>query len=449
MPFPTPTASSAVDLDPSLRLSRLLFPAAPAEKDHSWMAENERTITSLFRCVEQGHCGPNQTKVVILAAGPFRRLLSGENGGEAIWANSTVIALQRLGYSYLYSSSRDIIQLYQMFRQLVSVIMVDATDSEDCFNDPDCVLSEHKPHGIPAWKIFSFHFWDSPHNPLGRKWTLSPEDVKSEGNTYLGYSIESQCARPTFIPHQHRPHQAYVLAKEAKYFAHEDYAYGADFFDAASAAAGIRFVAGVRQSVLPEYFPNNITNVGFQSPGRFYELLAESRVLVGIGMPVTQVFGQGNHCPVADFNRVISSPTPYEALCLGVPFINPIRRWDADDPTDRMRWMAQHPTLQHLDPPYVYNVFQGDKAGFVKAVVAAASTPIESFVLENMRMRAVEARLASILETDWKAEAANLLAERQESGAGEVCRLIISHPQVDCDFRFFGCRIQCDFDLGT
>ncbi|KAJ6493739.1 hypothetical protein C8R47DRAFT_419391 [Mycena vitilis] len=76
MPFPTPTASSAVDLDPSLRLSRLLFPAALAEKDHSWMAENERTITSLFRCVEQGHCGPNQTKVVILAAGPFRRLLS-------------------------------------------------------------------------------------------------------------------------------------------------------------------------------------------------------------------------------------------------------------------------------------------------------------------------------------------------------------------------------------
>ncbi|KAJ7611389.1 hypothetical protein DFH06DRAFT_1373655 [Mycena polygramma] len=399
--LPTPTASSSVDLDLSLPLSRLLFPAAPVEKDHSWMAENERTMTLLFRCVEQGNCGQNQTKVVILAAGPFRRLLSGENGGEAIWANSTVITLQRLGYSYLYSDSREgMVQLYQIFRQLVSVIMVDATDSEDCFNDPECVLSEHKPHGIPAWKIFSFHFWDSPHNPLGREWTLSPENYREfEGNTYLGYSIEPQCARQTFIPHQHRPHQAYVLAKEAKYFAHEDYAYGADFFDAASAAAGVQFVAGVRQSVLPDYFPSNITNVGFLSSTKFYEMLAESRVLVGIA--------------------IISSPTPYEALCLGVPFINPIRRWDEDNPTDRTRWMAQHPTLKQLDPPYVYNVFQGDKPGFVKAVVDATSTPIESFVLENMRMGAVEARLAAILETDWKAEASKLLAERQASGSGE------------------------------
>jgi hypothetical protein len=35
-------------------------------------------------------------------------------------------------------------------------------------------------------------------------------------------------------------------------------------------------------------------------------------------------------------------------------------------------------------------------------------------------MRAVEARLAAILATDWKAEAVKLLAERKASGSGEV-----------------------------
>jgi hypothetical protein len=37
-----------------------------------------------------------------------------------------------------------------------------------------------------------------------------------------------------------------------------------------------------------------------------------------------------------------------------------------------------------------------------------------------MRMRAVEERLAAILETDWKTEATLVLAERQASGVGEV-----------------------------
>ncbi|KAJ7653911.1 hypothetical protein DFH06DRAFT_1330007 [Mycena polygramma] len=134
------------------------------------------------------------------------------------------------------------------------------------------------------------------------------------------------------------------------------------------------------------------------------------------GFPNKRFLGAG----ASTGNRVSKcSPTPYEALCLGVPFINPIRRWDANNPTDKTRWMAQHPTIQHLDPPYVYNIFQGDKAGFVKAVVEATSTPIESFVLENMWMRAVEVRLAAILETDWKAEAVKLLAERQASGSGK------------------------------
>ncbi|KAJ7758379.1 hypothetical protein B0H16DRAFT_1535994 [Mycena metata] len=400
----TPATTQSPDTSPSLLLSQLLFPlpSDPADGDHSWIAENERTITSLLRCVEQGNCGANQTKVVILTAGDFRGLLYGMNGGEAIWANSTIIALRRLGYSYLYAINQaHTSQLYNIFREIVPLIIFNVPDDTTCFHDQECVLTKNRPHGIPAWKIFSFHFWDSPANPLGKKWTMSPENVKSSGNTYLGYSIEPQCARQAFIPHQHRPRHGYILAKEAGYFTHKNHAFSPDVFEAASAAAEIQLFAGVRESVLPDYFPSNITNVGFLSSAKLYETLANSRVLVGIGIPTT-------------------SPTPYEALCLGVPFINPILQWDANNPTDKKRWLSQHMTLKSLHPPYVYNVFKGDKAGFVKAVVDATSNPIQSFVLEDMRMKAVEARLANILETDWKAEGAKVLDERKASGSGET-----------------------------
>jgi alcohol dehydrogenase YqhD (iron-dependent ADH family) len=55
-------------------------------------------------------------------------------------------------------------------------------------------------------------------------------------------------------------------------------------------------------------------------------------------------------------------------------------QWDKNDPTDKTRWNSQHDTLKHLDPPYVYNVFKGDKEGFVNAVVDASSHPIERYV---------------------------------------------------------------------
>ncbi|KAJ7120180.1 hypothetical protein C8R44DRAFT_623732, partial [Mycena epipterygia] len=368
-------------------------------------------IGSLLQCLERRNCRKNQTKVVILAASPFRGLLSGDNGGEAIWANSTLIALRRLGYSYLYSINRGhTSELYYMFGALVTTILVDVADAHDCFYDEDCLLMRDKPHGIPAWKILSFHFWDSPDNPLGRKWTLSPENVSTQcfpANTYLGYSVEPQCARQAFIPHAQRKQHAYayVLAKEAHYFQPAERSYDPDSFAAAAGAANVQFLAGVRERDLPPYFPRNITNVGFLPAAKFYATLAGSRVLVGVGRPYT-------------------SPTPYEALCLGVPFINPIEHWAADNPSDRTQWQSQHATLKYLDAPYVYNVFKGDKAGFVKAVVDAVSTPIESFVLEDMRMRAVEARLAAILETDWRGEAARVLAERRASGSGEVFRAL-------------------------
>ncbi|KAJ6470924.1 hypothetical protein C8R45DRAFT_1014895 [Mycena sanguinolenta] len=393
----------AADLPSSAPLSEILFPSGPRDEDHSWIAENARTIASLFRCVEQGSCTQNQTKVVILTSGPFTGDLKGDTTGETIWAHSTLIALRRLGYSFLYATTMERgSQLYHMFRHLVVAIVADIRPIHACFRDENCVRMEHKPHGIPAWTLLSFHFWDSAENPLGRKWTLSPEPWREfGGNTYLGYSIEQQCALHTFIPSPLRPAQAFVYAKNAAYFNGSDHPWAAEFFDAASAAAKVEFIAGVQEEVLPEFFPSSITTVGILPQAQFYTTLSNSRVLVGVGRPAT-------------------SPTPYDALCLGVPFINPILDWDRNAPKNKTRWYSQHNTLKYLDPPYVYNVFRGDKEGFVNAVVEATSTPIESFVLPSMRMSAVEARLGAILATDWKKEAAALLAERKKSGVGKT-----------------------------
>lgn len=47
------------------------------------------------------------------------------------------------------------------------------------------------------------------------------------------------------------------------------------------------------------------------------------------------------------------SPSPYLALCVGTPFINPIISWDESNPKDRSSWNAQEPRLRWMDPPYV------------------------------------------------------------------------------------------------
>ncbi|KAF7321218.1 hypothetical protein HMN09_00210800 [Mycena chlorophos] len=403
-------------------IAETLFPVNSPAEDRSIFAENERMLRRLLGCMQDGTCGRNQMKIVILASSPFRGLLNGDNGGEAIWANSAVIAMRNLGYSYLYTSTlAQAIALYQIFAALVPVLIVDGADSKHCFTDEDghggrleCVQKRDRPHGVPIWKMLSFHFWDGPEHPLGRKWTLNPEPYRPapDNNTYLGYSVEPQCARQPFVPHSQRKPQAWVFAKNADYFDPERRAWAPEAFRRAvevlssepslnesTPQEGFRFLAGVRDKTLPDYWPPDVENGGFLPQAKFYTALAESRALVGMGRPV-------------------ASPTPYDALCVGVPFINPILDWDRSNPDDRSRWSSQHNTLKHLDPPYVYNVFKGDEGGFVDAVRDAVRTPIESFVLPAMRMGAVEQRLGEILEMDWRGEAERVLEEGKKSGKG-------------------------------
>lgn len=62
--------------------------------------------------------------------------------------------------------------------------------------------------------------------------------------------------------------------------------------------------------------------------------------------------------------------------CRGTPYINPVLSHDPANPGDRSKWKTQHPVLQWLDPPLVYNVFLGDSDGLTKAVAKALEHPI-------------------------------------------------------------------------
>ncbi|KAJ6604187.1 hypothetical protein DFH09DRAFT_898771, partial [Mycena vulgaris] len=273
-------------------------------------------------------------------------------------------------------------QLYYIFGNLVST-----RQAEECFSETSCARSRENPAASPPEKCSRSTGGDS----LGGKWTLSPEDYMTAGHantTYLGYSIESQCSKHAFIPHAQRtPRQVYILAKLLKFFIPKDTSWPPDFFDAAANATEAGFLmAAVGNPNEPLPGPSdvatNIKNVGGVRQDEFYALLSHSAALSASGALACE------------------SPTPYDALCHGVPFINPIAMWNEQDPTDRTKWRTQHDMLRHLSAPYVYHVFRGDRDGFVNAVRDVLANPIESHIPERMKMASVEHRLGIILEHD-------------------------------------------------
>jgi hypothetical protein len=148
-------------------------------------------------------------------------------------------------------------------------------------------------------------------------------------NTYLGYSIESVCRAQPFIPHSKRENQAYILAKLLSFFTPQrDRAWTPAIFDAATTATGIQYMIGaVNDTLQGEWpaaeLPSNYIGFGHIGQSVFLDKLSRARVLIGMGNPSTQVTPSAQESFFPN-GIVIRSPTPYDALCLGVPFINPV-----------------------------------------------------------------------------------------------------------------------------
>lgn len=179
---------------------------------------------------------------------------------------------------------------------LITAIIVEQEYTFKCFEDKEnCILSEINPDGIPAWKLFSFQFWPVISNPLGASWTLIPEDYNKyhpdwDKATYVGYSIQESCHTRTFVPHNERKKQAYVLTKQLSRFSvGPDVAWPTGFWAAASEATGIQFVVGAVDGGSEAQLPAGITNYGQLDQPTFLEHLSHSQVLIGVGHPATCV----------------------------------------------------------------------------------------------------------------------------------------------------------------
>ncbi|EIW71341.1 hypothetical protein TREMEDRAFT_42765 [Tremella mesenterica DSM 1558] len=379
----------------------------PLESNLRPSAEEEAALTA------EG-CGTNETTIIILASLWFAEAYSGtSNTGESIYAQSVISALNANNYSYVFTSlgwynpdMKKTVELWNQHRWNVRMILADPDQVNVCWNpEHNCVKSEANPEGIEAWRLMSFWYWDTIGNPLGPTFTLSP--FAKTPNTLMSLSIEPTCKRLPYLPSAYRPHppQAWLLAKQVHYLDNTTaFSWTLEALTGLQKEFGIHVKGGMVDDdaeTLKRVKAANIENVGRLGKIEFYEELAKSSVLIGVGRP-----------------RI--SPSPWDALCVGVPFINPILEWDEEDPKDRSKWHAQQWHMTDLDPPYVYNVHAHDIVGLRRAVHAAIHHPIESFIPEVMTFKWVRNRMGEIVESDWRTKAKGILEERLRVGEGAL-----------------------------
>lgn len=342
--------------------------------------------------------------------------------------------IRELNYTFLFTSGHmDTLLVYQKIPTMVQAVIWEGNEYRHCIArnetnyeeleaqeaDADgtwqqgrkaCIQSHRYAEGIPYWKSFVFHFWANPVTDLGGNWTLSPEDYSKinwdgQGNQFIGYSIEDRCL--AYEPYDVREHRGLILAKEPKYFEDEN---------------GFKGILGPARDTVPparvngeevpfklvstagrergedgstEELPEGIVSLGRMPQAEYTKVLARSKMLIGIGNPKL-------------------SPTPYWGLCMGVPFINIIEDWRADDPDNRQHWQTQQNALRFTPEPYVYHVRHDDLEGLSAAFQRAAATQIGRFIPEWMRKDAVKDRITHLMETDWYAEARRVVEGRYE-----------------------------------
>ncbi|KAJ7742880.1 hypothetical protein B0H16DRAFT_1728039 [Mycena metata] len=255
-----------------------------------------------------------------------------------------------------------------MVPNLVKVVVVNDWHAFECWKDRARCL-QTPPTGIPAHKMFSFYFWPFANHPLGPRWVLSPEPYALEpgSNRLLN--------RARLRPHAFRPYRLTPKAslapcetpllplrrKRTRVVNGRLRRRGEGKRRAIRAGGG---AGGLRDG--------GAGGEGFAAPRGVREprAVGEGSVYAATGAES----GVGWDWEPSHLTDAVG-----RAL-LWVPFINPLDRWDDDNPEDSTKWHGQHAFLSMLGKPYVYNVRQGDRAGFVQAIQEALANPIDRCV---------------------------------------------------------------------
>ncbi|KAF8998557.1 hypothetical protein BDQ17DRAFT_1428391 [Cyathus striatus] len=396
------------------------------ENSRDYRDWNKRELLDLRACIALDNCGINQDKVALLATATFEMgVIMGDKGGESVWGLSMYRALKELGYTVFFSSemgegiiySDAKLNLSNMFRGYTPAVSDHARfgtvvldNSGICHLDPTCVKSDSNPDGIPAWKIFEFTYWPVHYHRepnwsmMGGEWILTshPDDMYYEEPSpiqYIGFSIEDSCPEAP-VPLEEREPRIYMHMKYLRYLSDDKWSWDVSWFTEVAEELNATFIGGwINDNNAPEVGNARITNLGRLSHEQFIEELAKSRVMLSMGNPYW-------------------SPSAWQALCLGVPIVQPIMGWDKNDPWNRKKWDLQHPSLSRYDPPYVYHVHAKNYSGFLEAMRAAYTTPIEGFVPSFMTEEAVKGRVDKLMKTDWRYRGAELLVQRVAANNG-------------------------------
>ncbi|WVQ93401.1 hypothetical protein IAU59_000471 [Kwoniella sp. CBS 9459] len=420
------------------------YPADPLRPARSL---NGPALERLAHCIEYNSCGQGEETVVLLASFHFINAQQGRTGGEDIWARSTIEAFTSLNYTLLYTvGPMDTLTLYQGLSERVRLVVWEGTELKSCLKRNEsnwkdleldhtpgkwqkaidtqiqkdkketgeksarsgfgCIKKDGFEAGIPLRKSFTFHFWEGSENPLGHDFTLAPEDFSQwskdgTGNRYLGYSIESRC-KAIELPAA-RQHRGMILGKRAQYLnaTLKDWMWRSDHSldklitsmpsgtDENGEEVEFEMIAtgGTTKEGVPEVlYDGPIRNLGTMQQDLWFQTLAESKFLLGAGKPAL-------------------SPSPFDALCFGVPFINPITWFDQKDPDNWTLWQTQHNGLRGIAAPYVYNVQKGNMEQLDRAMRDAVANPIGRYIPPQMTREAVMERHRVLVETDWTEEA--------------------------------------------
>ncbi|KAJ3407534.1 hypothetical protein HDU80_008452 [Chytriomyces hyalinus] len=401
-----PTSSQDTAKPPNTNEAFAYYQKEYNAADVSRHAKNVDKLKRFLRCKTNATCAKSERTVLILGSSHFENALKGHTSGEHIWARSVMHSLDLLGYTYLLASDeRESWALYQVVGSETKMVIMEDIAVERCWDGRvrgegyECIATPARPFDMPVWKLFSFDFWAGGNHPLGSEWQLSPENYKATkpytSTTYLGYSIENWCKKVPFV--NQRQNRVYLLAKHAGYV--KESVIDMSIVQTLS-QEGVKFVMGggePNESIWPD-----VQNFGTLTQPQFHLELSKSKVLMGLRNPST-------------------SPSPYDALCLGVAFVNPIISYNRENPLDESHWELQQPFLKYVGEPYVYNVHADNKTEVMDAIRRAMTAPqFDRKILAHMTTQAAKERLLRIVNTDWRAKARTVTDVFSEFGGDRV-----------------------------